>query len=136
MTNNPRFQPGYDVHYIQARNALETLSSSRRAKIVSVGEDSVVLEVGGSTTTFGCASAPRLAALVESGRCALCVGTVTYGLLTDHGVLVVPASDEGSTISPTPSIDPNVCVLDDGAALYSPTDGGAWHLFGVAPTTT
>lgn len=136
MTTDPRFQPGFDVHSIQARKALEGLASSRGARILSINDGSVVLEVEGCTDTFHCANAPRLAALVRSGRCALSDGTVTYGLLTEHGVLVVPASDEGSTISPTPSVDPSVCVLDDGAALHSPTEGGAWHLFGVAPTTT
>lgn len=132
MAADPRFHPGFDVDPTTAQKALDGLPSARGAKIVSIGDYSIMLEVGGRADTFRCAGATRLAALVGSGRCALSDGTVTFGLLTEHGVLVVPASDEGSTISPTPSVDPNVCVLDDGVALYSPTEGGAWHLFGVA----
>ena len=132
MATDSRFQPGFDVHFVQARKALESLASSRGAMIKSIGDELVVLEVEGSTDSYHCSSAPRLSALVSSGRCALSNGVKTFGLLTEHGVLVVPASDETTTISPTPSIDPTIVVLDDGAATHSPTDGGAWHLFSVA----
>ena len=105
----------------------------RSARILSVGGDSVELEVGEIASTFVCVDAPRLASLINSGRCALSDGTRTFGLLGSFGVLVVLASDEGTTLSRQPFIDPNIVVIDDGAAIFSPTDGGSWHLFGVAP---
>ena len=131
LSDGPRFEPGRDVHPIQARLALEGLSSARPARIQSVDATSLVLVVGGSPKIYVCADAHRLATLIESGRCALTDGTAHFGLLSDRGVLVVPASDECGTISKNPTIDPDYCVIADGAAIQSPTDGGAWHLFGV-----
>ena len=127
------FGPGRHVHPIQARKALEELSRSRPARILSVGGESVELEIDGIASKFECVDAPRLASLVNSGRCVLSDGTRTFGLLGSFGVLVVLASDEGTTISRQPTIDPNIVMTDDGAAIFSPTDGGSWHLFGVAP---
>jgi hypothetical protein len=99
----------------------------------SVGDDSVELEIDGTSSNFEGVDAPRLASLVNSGRCALSDGTRTFGLLGSFGVLVFSVSDEGSTISRQPVIDPNIVMIDDGAAIFSPTDGGSWHLFGVVP---
>jgi hypothetical protein len=130
------FGPGRHVHPIQARKALEELSQSRPARILSVGDDSVELEIDGLASMFECVAAPRLASLVNSGRCALSDGTRTFGLLGSFGVLVVLASDEGTTISRQPFIDPNIVMIDDGAAIFSPTDGGSWHLFGVTPRSS
>lgn len=103
---------------------------------MSIGDKSVVLEVVGRTHSYHCEDAPRLATLIESGRCALKGDTVIFGLLSELGVLVVPASDEDATLAPRPSINPAVLVLKNGAATHSPTEGGAWHLFGVTYLTS
>ena len=55
------FGPGRHVHPIQARKALEELAQSRPARILSVGDDSVELEIDGLASIFECAAAPRLA---------------------------------------------------------------------------
>jgi hypothetical protein len=74
----------------------------------------------------------RLRKLVESGQCVLSDGARTFGLLAPKGVLVVLAIDDGETIPRRPTVNPMVTLLEDGAAISSPTDGGSWHLFGVA----
>lgn len=133
MTDAGKFGPGKNVHPIQARIALEGLSTSKGARIIGFGTATVDLEVDGAVSKFACMDAERLRGLAESGRCVLSDGTRTFGLLSPKGVLVVLASEDGATTPPLPRVDPTVVLLEGGAAICSPTDGGAWHLFAVAP---
>ena len=114
--------------------ALEGLSSSKGARIAGFGHATVDLEVDGVVSRFTCMDSERLRELVESGRCVLSDGSRTFGMLAPRGVLVVLAADDGVTISPRPTVNPAVVLLEEGAALCSPTDGGSWQLFGVAST--
>lgn len=134
--NSSEFLPGRDIHPLQAQQALRNLSSARGVKIIEVHNDSVLLEIQGTISHFCCSAATRLAALLESGRCALSDGSSTYGLLADGDVLIVPASDEGCVMSRTPPVHADVTIIVNGAAISSPTDGGSWHLFGVTLAQT
>jgi hypothetical protein len=42
------------------------------------------------------------------------------------------AADEGKVFPAAAGINSKVSYLDEGAALWSPTTDGAWHLFSIA----
>jgi hypothetical protein len=52
-------------------------------------------------------------------------------IVAAHNVLIIPCADEGKVFPRQALIDPSVNFLDDGAAQWSPTTDGAWHLFSI-----
>ena len=132
MSTETNYKPGHSVHFIQARLALEENAEWRPAMITEIGEGIIhVHEFGGVESTFKCAETERLREIYESGRVPDGRDGRGLAILAPHGVLIVPCADEGKTFSRQATIAPNVVYIEDGAAHYSPTTDGAWHLFSI-----
>ncbi|MFM7258544.1 MAG: hypothetical protein ACKO1E_08140, partial [Acidimicrobiaceae bacterium] len=52
-------------------------------------------------------------------------------IVAAHSVLIIPCADEGKVFPSQALINPSVNYLNDGAAQWSPTTDGAWHLFSI-----
>ena len=52
-------------------------------------------------------------------------------ILASRGVLIIPCANEGKTFPRQAEIIATVVYIEDGAARYSPTIDGAWHLFSI-----
>lgn len=123
---------GHDVHPIQAKLALQDPSSFRTVAVVVVADDRIVVTDGNRTVTYLCLHAPRLAALVASGRCTPGADGGTVALLCPRSVLVVPAGDvDGCTMPDRSLVAPNVVEISGGSATTSPSTQGEWHLFSI-----
>jgi len=132
MSTETNYKPGHSVHFIQARLALEENAAWRPAIITEIGEGIIqVHEFGGVESTLKCAETERLREIYESGRVPDGRDGRGLAILAPHGVLIVPCADEGKTFSRQATIAPNVVYIEDGAAHYSPTTDGAWHLFSI-----
>ena len=132
MSTETNYKPGHSVHFIQARLALEENAAWRPAMITEIGEGIIqVHEFGGVESTFKCAETERLREIYESGRVPDGHDGRSLAILAPHGVLIVPCADEGKTFSRQATIAPNVVYIENGAAHYSPTTDGAWHLFSI-----
>jgi hypothetical protein len=124
---------GHDVHPIQAKLALEDPSLIRTVTVVNIAEDRVTVRDGTRTTTYLCMHAPRLAALVASGRCTPGAGGGTTALLCPRSVLVVPARRvDARTFPHRELVVPNVAEISEGGATASPGLHGDWHLFSIS----
>jgi hypothetical protein len=132
MSTETNYKPGHSVHFIQARLALEENAAWRPALITKIGEGIIqVREIGGVESTFKCAETERLREIFESGRVPDVRDGKGLAILAPHGVLIVPCADEGKTFPRQAEIAPNVVYIENGAAHYSPTTDGAWHLFSI-----
>ena len=132
MSTETNYKPGHSVHFIQARLALEENAAWRPAMITKIGEGIIqVHEFGGVERTIKCAETERLREIYESGRVPEARDGKGLAILAPHGVLIVPCADEGKTFPRQAEIAPNVVYIENGAANYSPTTDGAWHLFSI-----
>ena len=99
---------------------------------VEIGEGTIqVHAIGGVESTFKCDETDRLREIYESGRVPDGRDGKGLAILAPHGVLIVPCADEGKTFPRQATIAPNVVYIENGAAHYSPTTDGAWHLFSI-----
>ena len=132
MSTETNYKPGHSVHFIQARLALEESAAWRPAIITEIGEGTIqVHAIGGVKSSFKCDETDRLREIYESGRVPDGRDGKGLAILAPHGVLIVPCADEGKTFPRQATIAPNVVYIENGAAHYSPTTDGAWHLFSI-----
>jgi hypothetical protein len=104
------YKPGHYVHFVQARLALEETSAWRPAIITEID---------------------RMRDVYESGRVPDGREGKGMVIVAAHSVLIIPCADEGKVFPSQALINPSVNYLDDGAAQWSPTTDGAWHLFSI-----
>ena len=126
------YKLGHFVHFIQARLALEDTAVWRPAIITEIGEGTIqVRAVGGVVSTFKCEETDRLREIYESGRVPDGRDGKGVAILASRGVLIIPCANEGKTFPRQAEIIATVVYIEDGAAHYSPTTDGAWHLFSI-----
>jgi len=126
------YKPGHFVHFIQARLALEDTSAWRPAIITEIGEGSLKIKsIDGETCEFNCVETDRMREVYESGRVPDGREGKGMVIVASRGVLIIPCADEGKVFPDEAPISPSVNYLYDGAAQWSPTTDGAWHLFSI-----
>ena len=132
MTTETNYKLGHFVHFIQARLALEETGSWRPAIITEISEGIIKIKsLDGATREFNCVETGRMRDVYESGRVPdgrECKGMV---IVASKGVLIIPCADEGKVFPRQAPINASVTYLHDGAAQWSPTTDGAWHLFSI-----
>ena len=132
MSNNQNYAPGHCVHFIQARKALEESTQWRRATVIEIGEGVITLQLLGGDVIYKCNDTTRLRDLFDTGRVPLNSEGQSHAILAPHNVLIIPCADEGKVFPAAAGINSTVSYLDEGAALWSLSTDGAWHLFSVA----
>jgi hypothetical protein len=120
------------VHFIQARKALEGLKQWRPVRVIEIGEGVVTLQLGDSVAIYACRDTTRLRLLFSTGRIAHNQNGENLAILAPHHVLIIPCADEDKIFPQQAPVNALVSYLKDGAALWSPTTDGAWHLFSIA----
>jgi hypothetical protein len=130
MSGDTNYLPGNSVHFIQARKALEKFDQWKAISLVRVRGGSIELQ-GVSTGIFRCSDTDRLNAVLDTGRVPRTSGGIQMLFLAPHNVLIVPCAEEQKIFSQSAPIHSSVVYIEDGAALWSPTIDGAWHLFSV-----
>lgn len=129
------YKAGANVHLIQARKALEDQENWQIAKLDDIGSGFITLSVNGTTTQFRCDDSTRLREVYTSGRVPVTKDGTPIVIKANHNVLIVPCANEGSSFPLQASVFFSVSYIKDGAAQYSPTDNGAWHLFSIGAIT-
>ena len=132
MSTETNYTPGHSVHFIQARKALEGSRQWRAVTVIEIGEGVVTLQLSGSVSIYECCDTTRLRELFDTGRVPLNQNSENLAILAPHHVLIIPCADEDKTFPRQAPINALVSYLKDGAALWSPTTDGAWHLFSIA----
>ena len=132
MSKEINYTSGHSVHFIQARKALEALGQWRRVTIINVGEGFVTLQLGDKGENYSCSDTTRLREVLDTGRVPLNQQGEYFAIIAPHNVLIIPCADEGKVFPAAAGINSAVNYLEEGAALWSPTTDGAWHLFSVA----
>ena len=132
MSKEINYTPGHSVHFIQARKALEALGQWRRVTVIDVGEGVITLQIGAGEENYICSDTTRLRGVFDSGRIPVNKDGEYFAILAPHNVLIIPCADEGKVFPAAAGINSAVNYLEEGAALWSPTTDGAWHLFSVA----
>jgi len=126
------YKPGHFVHFIQARLALEEMGAWRPATITEIGEGNISIKsFDGTARNFKCVETDRIRDVYESGRVPDGCDGKGMVIVAAHDVLIIPCADEGKVFPDDAPISPLVNYLDDGAAQWSPTTDGAWHLFSI-----
>jgi hypothetical protein len=126
------YKPGQYVHHIQARLALEETGAWRPAIITRIGMGTFSIKsADGITRAYNCIETDRMRDVYESGRVP--DGREGRGMIivAAHSVLIIPAADEGKLFPRQAPINSLVTYLEEGAAQWSPTTDGAWHLFSI-----
>jgi hypothetical protein len=132
MSKEINYTPGHSVHFIQARKALEALGQWRRVTVIDVGEGVITLQIGAGEENYICSDTTRLREVLGTGRVPLNQQGEYFAIVAPHNVLIIPCADEGKEFPASASINSAVNYLEEGAALWSPTTDGAWHLFSIA----
>ena len=132
MSKETIYTPGHSVHFIQARKALEGSRQWRAVTVIEIGEGVVTLQLGGSVSIYDCRDTTRLRELFDTGRVPLNQNSENLAILAPHNVLIIPCANEDKIFPQQAPINSMVSYLEDGAALWSPTTDGAWHLFSIA----
>jgi hypothetical protein len=135
MSKEINYTPGHSVHFIQARKALEALGQWRRVTIINIEEGVITLQIGDRGENYICSDTTRLREVLDTGRVPLNQQGEHFAIIAPHNVLIIPCADEGKVFPAAAGINSTVSYLDEGAALWSPTTDGAWHLFSVALNT-
>lgn len=130
-----QYIPGTNVHHIQARKALEEAASWHIAGLDEIGCGVITLTENGTTSQFRCDDTARLHELFASGRVPITENGTPIVYKAKYNVLIVPCANEGATFPRQAGINANISHIEDGAAQYSPTDNGAWHLFSIDAIT-
>ena len=134
MDQSPNFTPGHLVHHIQARLALESLSSWRMVTIKEICEGFIKIKVEDNVFNFKCVETARLREVFDSGRVPLNTDGDNFVIMAPHNVLIIPCATEGKTFPDEAPINSSVSYMEDGGSKYSPTTDGRWYLFSVAKT--
>jgi hypothetical protein len=120
------------VHFIQARKALEGSGQWRPVRVIEIGDGVVTLQLSDSVAIYKCRDTTRLRELFSTGRIAQNQNGENLAILAPHHVLIIPCADEDKIFPRQAPINALVSYLEEGAALWSPTTDGAWHLFSIA----
>jgi len=88
--------------------------------------------LSGSVAIYECRDTTRLRELFSTGRIPLNQSGESLAILAPHHVLIIPCADEDKIFPRQAPINALVSYLEEGAALWSPTTDGAWHLFSIA----
>ena len=131
MSKETIYTPGNSVHFIQARKSLEDFAQWEAWSLGSFSDGFLSLKQGSHLVFFKCGDTDRLRKVLETNRVPASKDGNSLVILGTHGVLIVPCADEGKEFPRTAPINPSVVYLENGAALWSPTTDGAWHLFSV-----
>lgn len=132
MSEETIYTPGHSVHFIQARKALEGSKQWRAVTIIEIEEGIVTLQLSGSVAIYECRDTTRLRELFDTGRVPLNQNGENLAILAPHNVLVIPCAEVDKIFPRQAPVNALVSYLKDGAALWSPTTDGAWHLFSIA----
>ena len=132
MSTETNYTPGHCVHFIQARKALEGSGQWRAATVIEIGDGVVTLQLSGSIAIYKCRDTTRLRELFDTQRVPLNQSGESLAILAPHHVLIIPCADEDKIFPRQAPINALVSYLEEGAALWSPTTDGAWHLFSIA----
>lgn len=125
------YSPGASLNLIQARKSLEEQSKWRLVEIENIGEEVITLSSNGVGRTFRCVDAVRLKQIVNSKRVPHNDEGVPIVIFGNYNVLIIPCADAGQTMGNDLPVNSSVVYLENGAALFSPTTNGAWHLFSL-----
>ena len=132
MSKETIYTPGHSVHFIQARKALEESGQWRAATVIEIGEGVVTLQLSGGIAICECSDTTRLREMFDTQRVPLNQSGESLAILAPHNVLIIPCADEDKVFTRQAPINALVSYLKDGAAMWSPTTDGAWHLFSIA----
>lgn len=132
MSKDINYSPGQYVHFIQARKALEALGQWRLVTIINVGESDITLQIGDGAETYSCGDTTQLRKVLGTGRVPLNQQGEYFTIIAPHNVLIIPCADEGKVFPAAADINSTMSFMQEGAALWSPTTDGAWHLFYIA----
>ena len=132
MSNETIYQPGHSVHLTTAREALEEVNSWEASSIISASGGCIeIVESDGTKCIYHARDTDRLLAVLATGQVPKNNNGGHLAFLAPHSVLVVPCADFKKEFPPSAPIYPSVVYLENGAALWSPTTDGNWHLFSV-----
>lgn len=130
-----QFTPGANVHSIQARKALEEQEGWNLVRLDDIGSGVITLSANGIPKQFRCKDSARLRKVYTTGRVPVDKDGTPIIIMANYDVLIVPCADEGYSFPLQAKIIANVSYIEDGAAKYSPTDNGAWHVFSIDAIT-
>ena len=132
MSNETIYQPGQSVHFIQARKALEEVDNWKPVSLSNAsGGVIAIVEPDGTKCLDHSRDTDRLLTVLATGQVPKSKNSGHLAFLAPHSVLVVPCADFKKEFPPSAPIYPSVVYLENGAALWSPTTDGNWHLFSV-----
>ena len=132
MSNETIYTPGQSVHFIQARKALEEVDNWKPVSLSNASGGVIeIVESDGAKCLYHSRDTDRLLAVLATGQVPKNNNGSHLAFLAPHSVLVVPCADFKKEFPPSAPIYPSVVYLENGAALWSPTTDGNWHLFSV-----
>jgi hypothetical protein len=134
MSGETIYTPGNSVHFIQARKALEDVGQWSATSLSRISDGYVELLDEHSKFIIECKDSDRLSKVLNTGRIPKNGRGKSIAFLSPHNVLIVPCADEHKIFPRSAPIHALIVYIEDGAALWSPTTDGLWHLFSFAPT--
>lgn len=132
MSKETIYTPGNSVHFIQARKALEAVKDWKPVSLSNASGGVIeIVEPDGTKWLYHSRDTDRLLTVLATRQVPKSKIGGHLAFLAQHGVLIVPCAELKKEF-PTPApIYPSVVYLENGAALWSPTTDGNWHLFSV-----
>jgi hypothetical protein len=134
MSGETNYTPGNSVHFIQARKALEDVGQWSATSLSRISDRYIELLDEYSNFIIECKDSDRLLKVQNTGRIPKNDKGKSIAFLSSYNVLIVPCADEHKIFPQSAPIHAQIVYIENGAALWSPTTDGLWHLFSFAPT--
>ena len=132
MSKESIYTPGNSVHFIQARKALEAVKDWKPVSLSNAsGGVIAIVEPDGTKCLYHSRDTDRLLTVLATGQVPKSKNSGHLAFLAPHSVLVVPCADFKKEFPQSARVYPSVVYSANGAALWSPTTDGNWHLFSV-----
>jgi hypothetical protein len=126
-TQEPRYQAGWDVHWIQARKAMEDRDAWQVGKLVHIGTDTIDVEVEGIVKRYICHRAPGISAAIAAGE-PLGGDQPTVTVIERWSVLLLPLGPKGTPPPSRIGFLTGVARLEGGAAVEVLSPGSGYQL--------
>jgi hypothetical protein len=120
------YSPGFNIHFIQARKAMEDRDNWLSGKLIHIGEDSLDIEVKGEVRRYGCQHASDVRDAIANGEP---LGNPPSVMVSERWhVLFVPIGAKGIPPPTVISFHLGVSRIENGSITEALTPGDGYSL--------
>jgi hypothetical protein len=126
MEEHTNYGPGFNIHWIQARKAMEDRDNWLSGKLIHIGGDSLDIEVNGEVRRYGCQHASDVREAIANGDP---LGSPPSVMVSERWhVIFLPIGAKGMPPPTVIRFHLGVSHIENGSVTEALTPGGGYSL--------